>query len=96
MRRRMGRISLVGGVSSWAALVLALVFGGLDPSAARAPVLQGVTMGALLVSALALCLAIVALVRGPQRTAAAFGLVVSLLFLLYFTGVGFGLVALFR
>jgi hypothetical protein len=89
-------MSLVGGVLSWAVLVLALVFGGLDPSPTRAPLLQVATLGALLVSVLALCLAIVALVRGPQRAAAAFGLVSSLLFLLYFTGVGFAVVGLLR
>ena len=50
-------------------------------------------MAALCVSVLALLLAILALARGPQRVAAAFGLGSSLLFLLYFTGFGF---ALFR
>jgi hypothetical protein len=89
----MGRVSLAVGVSSWFVLILALAFGGLDPSPAQAPLLQAASMGALVAAAVALCLAVIALVRGPQRVAAGIGLAVSLLFLLYFTGLGFVLLA---
>ncbi len=88
MSRHLGRASLVGGVLSWSLLMLALVFGGLDPLPAQSPFLQAASMGALLAAVVALCLAVIALARGPQRIAAVLGLAVSLLFLLYFTGVG--------
>ena len=92
MRRHLGLISLVGGALSWGALILALLAGGLDPSPARASSLQIVSMGALVTAAVSLCLGGIALARGPQRLAAAVGLGASLLFLLYFTGLGFAIV----
>jgi len=90
--RHLGLISLVGGVLSWCALLLALLAGGLDPSPARASSLQMVSMSALVTAAVSLCLGGIALARGPQRLAAAVGLGASLLFLLYFTGLGFAIV----
>ena len=93
MTRHMGRLSLVVGVLSWFVLILAFAIGGLDPSPEQTPLLRAASMGALVAAAVALCLAVVALARGPQRVAAGIGLAVSLLFLLYFTGLGFVLLA---
>jgi hypothetical protein len=95
MKRQLGRASLLGGALGWFLLVLALAFGGLDPAPGRIPLLRGVVTTALGVSLAALGLAIAALAKGPQRVAAALGLALSLLFLLYFTGFGFALGALF-
>ena len=92
-RSRLGGISLVVALSSWAILVLVLLVGGLDPSSGSVGLLRMASVAALLAAIVALILGIGALVRGSQRLAAAFGLVVSLLFLLYFTGFGFALLA---
>jgi hypothetical protein len=96
MRRHLGRVSLAGAATSWALLVLALVSGGLDPPPGRTPLLRAATASALCLSLLALGTAILALARGPERASAALGLILSSLFLLYFTGFGFALAALFR
>lgn len=95
MTRQLGRASLLGGVLCWILLVLALVFGGLDPAPSRAPLLRAAMRAALGVALATLGLAIAALAKGPQRLSAAVGLALSLLFLLYFTGFGFALGALF-
>jgi len=96
MRRHLGSASLAGGLVSWAAFLFGLVLGGLDPSPGRAPILQVAMMAASGVSVLALCAAIVAIVRGPGRVRATFGLMLSLAFLLSFTGLGFALAGLLR
>jgi hypothetical protein len=96
LRRHLGRASLAGSIVSWAVLVLALVGGGLDPPASLTPLLHAATITALGISVVSLGLAILAIVHGPQRVAAAFGLGFSLLFVLSFTGSGFGLVTLLR
>jgi hypothetical protein len=88
-----GRVSLGAALIGWAALVVAMLFGGLDPSPSQAPLLKAASVAAFCVSAVALGLGVVALVRGQQRVAAAFGLGFSLIFLLLFTGLGF---AVFR
>jgi hypothetical protein len=80
---------LIGGVLSWCYLWLALVLFGFD--APEGAVLQIVGTGALVTAAASVCLAVVALARGPQRVAASFGLATALLFLLIFTGLGFAL-----
>jgi hypothetical protein len=49
-------------------------------------------MSSLGAAVVALCLAVIALARGPQRIAATFGLALSLAFILYFTGLGFVLI----
>jgi hypothetical protein len=95
MTRQLGRASLLGGALGWVLLAAALAVGGLDPEPDRVPLLRGVVTTALGVALAALGLAIAALARGPQRVAAAAGLALSLLFLLYFTGFGFALGALF-
>ena len=77
----------------WAALALAMVFGGLDPSPSMTPLLKAVSVVAFGASVLALALGAFAILRGQQRLAAAFGLGFSLIFLLLFTGLGF---AVFR
>jgi hypothetical protein len=89
MRRNLGLVSFLGGVLSWCTLMLAFVFGGLDPSPTQTPLLQAVSMGALVTAAMSSCLGVVALARGPKHLAALLGLITSLLFLLYFTGLGF-------
>ena len=96
MRRQLGRVALMIAVLAWVILLLAPVLGGLDPAVAQLPGLQAATMGALGMSLVALLLAVFALVRGQQRATAAFGLGMSLLFLLHFTGLGFALVGLMR
>jgi hypothetical protein len=89
MTQHLGRASLIGGVLSWCALLAGVFAGGLDPSPAFATTLQAISMAAVVIALVSVCLGIVAVARGPQRAAAAFGLVLSLLFLLYFTGLGF-------
>ncbi|HEX2341201.1 MAG TPA: hypothetical protein VHI98_12035 [Vicinamibacterales bacterium] len=89
MTRHLGRASLIGGVLSWCALLAAVFAGGLDPSPALAATLQAISMTAIVIAVVSVCLGIMAIARGPQRAAAAFGLSLSLLFVLYFTGLGF-------
>jgi len=88
-----GYAALACALCGWAALALAMVFGGLDPSPSSAPLLKGVSVAALGASALALGIGAFAVVRGHQRLVATVGLGVSLIFLLLFTGLGF---AVFR
>jgi hypothetical protein len=92
MTRHFGRAALYGGLLSWGALVSAMYSGGIDPSPGVAAILHAISMAAIVIALVSACFGIVALARGPQRAAAAFGLVLSLLFLLYFTGLGFALV----
>lgn len=96
MRRHLGSASLAGGLVSWAAFLFALVLGGLDPSPGRAPMLRVAMMAASGVAVLALCAATVAIVRGPGRVRATFGLMLSVTFLLSLTGLGFALAGLLR
>jgi hypothetical protein len=89
MKRHLGRASLIAGLSCWGTLLAAMVLGGLDPSPTYAAVLRAISMTAVVLALGSVCLGIVALARGPQRAAAGFGLILSLLFLLSFTGLGF-------
>ena len=81
-----GKASLVGGITSWAILFASLLWGGLDPSISQAPILKAATVSALVIAFFAFILGLIALVRGPDRVFGALGLVLALLFLLYFTG----------
>jgi hypothetical protein len=89
--RHFGRIAFFAAVSSWAVLGLTLVMGGISPDPSRLGLLKNMAMGSMLSAVAASALAIVALVRGPQRGSAACGLALGLLYLLAFTGAGFGL-----
>jgi len=87
-RTRPGWASLAAAVAGWVVLALAIVFGGLDPRAAMAPLLRVAATSALVVSLLALGLGILAVLRGDQGVPAALGVGCSLLFLLVFSGLG--------
>jgi hypothetical protein len=86
MRNHLGPASVAGAVLSWTTLVVGIVFGGLDPSATSAERLKVSMLAALCMAAIALAAAVVAVVRGPQRIAAALGLVLALAFIVLFTG----------
>jgi len=88
MRDHLGRVSVAGAVLSWSTLVVALVFGGLDPSPTDARRLKASLLSALCVAAISLGAAVVALVGGPQRIWATLGLVLALAFIVLFTGFG--------
>ena len=89
--RHFGRIAFFAAASSWAVLGLTLVMGGISPDPSRLGLLKNMALGSMLCAVAASALAIVALVRGPQRGSAACGLALGLLYLLAFTGAGFGL-----
>jgi len=91
MLRHSGRAAFFGAAASWAILALTLAMGGLAPAASSARTLQALATGAIVCALIACLLGIVALVRGPQRGSAAVGLLLGVLFLLAFTGAGFGL-----
>jgi hypothetical protein len=91
MLRHSGRMAFFGAAASWAILALTLAMGGLGSAASLARTLQGLATGAIVCAVVASLLAIVALVRGPQRGSAAVGLVLGVLYLLAFSGAGFGL-----
>lgn len=89
--RHLGRIAFFAAASSWAVLGFTLVMGGISPDPSRLNLLKSLAMGSMVCAIAAAAIAIVALVRGPQRGSAACGLVLGLLYLLAFTGAGFGL-----
>jgi hypothetical protein len=89
--RHLGRIAFFAAASSWAVLGLTLVMGGISPDPSRVSLLKGLALGSMTCAIVASGLAIVALVRGPQRGSAACGLALGLSYLLAFTGIGFGL-----
>jgi len=91
MFRHSGRMAFFGAAASWAILALTLAMGGLGSAASLSRILQALATGAIVCAVVASVLAIVALVRGPQRGSAAAGLVLSVLYLLAFSGAGFGL-----
>ena len=91
MLRHSGRVAFFGAAASWAILALTLAMSGLGPAASRTRLLQALATGAIVCAVVASMLAIVALVRGPQRGSAAVGLLLGVLFLLAFTSAGFGL-----
>lgn len=93
MRRHLGRVSLFLSLAGWTVYFAALFVGGIDPSPALSRVLQTAVLCSLLVVLLSLCLALFALVRGPQRVAAAIALVLGLLYALAFSGLLFALLA---
>lgn len=89
--RHFGRIAFFAAASSWAVLALTLLMGGISPDPSRANLLRSLALGSMVAAIAALVLAIVALVRGPQRGSAACGLALGLLYLVAFTGAGFAL-----
>jgi uncharacterized BrkB/YihY/UPF0761 family membrane protein len=86
MTRHAGRIALAVALLAWCVMMLTLMTGGLDPPPHLRSILQWGNMAAVLMALTALCSSVIALARGPQRIAGGFGLAVSLLFLLYWTG----------
>jgi len=93
MKRHLGLISLIGGVISWLVLTMTLLAGGLDPSNSQAQAAQVANGSALVLAFLASILALIAILRGPQRVLGALGLAITALFLLVFTGSIFALLA---
>jgi hypothetical protein len=81
-----GRIALVFSLLSWIALACSLIFGGIGPTVAESWLLRTLNGGAVITSLLAVVLAFVALVRGPQRISGGVALFISGAFLLLFTG----------
>ena len=89
--RHFGRIAFFAAAASWAVLGLTLVMGGISPDPSRVHLLKQMATGSMWCALVASGLAVVALIRGPQRGSAACGLALGLLYLLAFTGAGFGL-----
>ena len=93
MTKHFGRISLLLSLGGWIGYFAILFVGGIDPSPGLSRILQTAVLCLVLVVLLALCLALVAIVRGPQRVAAGIALVLGLLYALVFSGVFFALLA---
>ena len=86
MTRHFGRISLIVVVACWLLYVGSLFVGGIDPSPVLAKSLIHLGLTSLILVLVSMLLAVVALVRGPQRVAAAVGFALGLLYLAVFTG----------
>ena len=93
MTRHFGRVSLFLSSASWVVYFALLLVGGIDPSPELSRVLQTAVLCTVLVALLAFCLALFALVRGPQRVSAGFGLALCLLYGLVFSGLIFAVLA---
>ena len=89
MRRQLGRIALGAGILGWLILLGGLWAGGIDPSPEDANTLRSAMAFALIAECLAVPFGFVALVIGPYRVAALFGIMFAGGFLLYFTGMIF-------
>ena len=89
MRRHLGRIALGAGILGWLILLGGLWAGGADPSPEDANTLRRAMAFALVAECLAVPFGFVALVIGPYRVAALFGIMFAGAFLLYFTGMIF-------
>ncbi|MGH7725638.1 MAG: hypothetical protein ACREOU_09435 [Candidatus Eiseniibacteriota bacterium] len=83
-----GRLALAGAILSWGLLLATLLFGGLDPTPREATILRVLSVSALALSAAAMLVGLVALVRRRRRISAALGIAVAFALLLYFTGLG--------
>ena len=89
MRRHLGRIALGAGILGWLILLGGLWAGGVDPSPEDANTLRSAMAFALIAECLAVPFGFVALIMGPYRVAALFGIMFAGAFLLYFTGMIF-------
>jgi hypothetical protein len=84
MRRHLGRASLAGGILAWGLLLVGLFVGGTDPDASQVAFLETATKAGLVAAIAALPVGAVAVIIGPHRLAALFGIGLSIVFFVYF------------
>ena len=83
MRRYLGRASFAAGIAAWGLLLVGLS-AGEQPDPGDVELLETVSRAGVVLAFAALPLGAIALIIGPHRLAALFGLVFSILFFLYF------------
>jgi len=93
MKRHLGLISLLGSCTSWAVLVMMLLWGGLDPSSSQARLAQLANGSAFIIAFLSSITALIPVVKGPERLLGALAFTIGVLFILVFTGSVFVLIA---
>lgn len=89
MRRHLGRIAFGAGIGGWLILLVGLWMGGIDPAPEEAAALRSAMGLALIAECIAVPFGFIALIIGPHRVAALFGIMFAGAFLLYFTGMIF-------
>jgi hypothetical protein len=87
--RRLGRAAFAGGVTGWVLLLAALYAGGIDPPPEHTSTLRTLVGFGFLIEMLTVLMGLVAIIVGPHRLAALFGLVFAAAYFLYFTGLIF-------